>query len=179
MIPTYPSRIKKGRGLFCSRECYARALSKRMSGRGHPMFGKKHSPESLALMSANRKANAKRGKASPNFKGFWMSNGYRYASLDALSPAARAIAEQMVATGHRAVPEHRLIMAMKLDRPLLRSEVVHHRNGIKSDNRPENLEALDNSTHKREHKAILAELRTLRAENERLRSLLGMSPPAG
>jgi hypothetical protein len=143
------------------------------------MFGKKHSLESLALMSANRKAKAKRGTASPNFKGFWMSRGYRYVSLDALSPEARAMAEQMVPRGHGAVPEHRLVMAMKLGRPLSRSEAVHHRNGLKADNRPENLEALDGSTHKMEHKAILAELRALRAENERLRSLLATYRPAG
>lgn len=178
-IPTYPSRVKNGRGIYCGRTCYATALSKRMSGKGHPMFGKKHSLESLAMMSANRKAKAKRGTASPNFKGFWMSRGYRYVSLDALSPEARAMAEQMVPRGHGAVPEHRLAMAMKLGRPLTSAEVVHHRNGIKADNRRANLEALDHSTHKREHRAILAELRALRAENERLRSLLAMYHPAG
>jgi hypothetical protein len=179
VIATYPSRVKKGRALFCGRECYARALSKRMSGSGHPMFGKRHTPEALAKMRAVRSANAKRGKANPNFKGFWMSRGYRYASLDALSPDARAMAERMVPRGHGAVPEHRLVMAMKLGRPLSSAEAVHHRNGIKSDNRPENLEALDHSTHKMEHKAILAELRALRAENERLRSLLATFLPAG
>ena len=52
---------------------------------------------------------------------------------------------------HGRVLEHRIIMERNIGRMLLDFEVVHHVNGIKDDNRIENLELMDKSTHASHH----------------------------
>jgi hypothetical protein len=72
------------------------------------------------------------GVRSPGWRGGKTKSSTGYILVQMSShPAAQA-------DGY--VPEHRVIMERKLGRYLFQEETVHHINGIRHDNRPENLE---------------------------------------
>jgi len=106
-----------------------------------------------------------------------LKNGYTFVMIDVLPPDSQAMARLM--TKGKYIAEHRIVAAMIEGRPLQTDEVVHHVNGEKSDNRPENLIVTRRADHSMEHREIerrfrmlLAEVEKLRTENADLRSRL-------
>lgn len=102
---------------FCSRACAGKAHT---GVRGR--YGKTH-----VLWNGGRSKGQK---------------GYVRVSEHLFSEEERKLLKPMFfdQKGSGYVPEHRAVVALAWGRPLKTNEVVHHRNGIRDDNRLENLE---------------------------------------
>lgn len=87
-----------------------------------------------------------RGELSPRWNGGqFIDNGYTYVHI----PKDNPFISMAMKSGY--VLKHRLVVAMKLGVPLLKSEVVHHINKNTLDNRIENLKLLTRHTHQSIH----------------------------
>lgn len=108
---------------------------------------KQNKPISLRCVRCADKAIPSHGPANPHWKGGRCKAADGYISVwlqpdDFFYPMARA---------DSYVFEHRLVMAKKLGRCLMRGEVVHHKDGIKGHNNESNLELTTLWSHSVEH----------------------------
>ncbi len=90
-----------------------------------------------------------RGPKNPNWRGGKKVNkdGYTRIWLSATDPY------YPMANRENYIMEHRLVMAKHLGRLLVRGELVHHINGVRDDNRIENLRLHSEGTHPKGYRA--------------------------
>lgn len=118
-----------------------RALERFLDKRNHPRYGIVLSKEIRQKISESLK-----GDKHPNWKGgrLQTNNGYVW-----IYNPQHPLASKTSPIGY--VLEHRLVMCNILGRILIKDEIVHHINGIRNDNRPENLFLTTKGKHISQH----------------------------
>lgn len=92
-----------------------------------------------------------KGRGSPMEKNHFWKGGR---AVDSDGYVLLKMPEHPLANNNGYVREHRLVMERKLGRALSRREVVHHKDGNRSNNHPDNLVLYQsNGDHLREHMA--------------------------
>lgn len=106
------------------------------------------------------------------------TSDYVYITVDESHPFFAMARKTGKNVNHYQIAEHRLVMAQQLGRPLTSDEIVHHINGVKSDNRNENLQLLEYNQHhslivlsdlQKNYRVLESRMLLLEAENTSLR----------
>jgi len=96
--------------------------------------------QNLSHEQKRKKSLNNKRENNPRWKNGTTHDSYGYTLI--LDPSGKA---------GKYIKEHRFVMSEHLGRPLLKTEVVHHKNGIRHDNRIENLELFSSTREHSKH----------------------------
>lgn len=154
-----PSQIARSAACYCSRACHSLAMKKGAIVRCDWCGKAFYKPLSTMRQEANLCSAAcrnlwlgRRNVAVMNKPGH--SKGHKAPHLSRLNVKRNPAACLAVNPSRVPSRRYRKIAEKKIGRKLRSDEVVHHINGNRSDNRPENLLVMTRSEHSRLHMMI-------------------------
>lgn len=133
------SRVGKAKVHYCSRQCHHVAKKEYQSGQGNHQYGL-------------------RGKDNPTWKGGRKLSQHGYWEVQcighpfAVGRVGYVLEHRLVAEKYLLTDENSVVIDGK--RYLSPDFIVHHRNGDKLDNRPENLSVMRKGDHSRLHNIV-------------------------